>query len=201
MPSIDQSKLLIIATDGYEKSELETPLNDLRRQGATVDVAAPAKTLEEGSISAWNGSTAYWDGSVPVDLSLDNVDIADYDALIIPGGVMNPDKLRREPKAIDIVKKFIASGKPVAAICHGPWLLVEADAVRGRQVTSFSSIKTDVINAGGDWVDEAVVADQGIITSRAPRDLSAFIEKIVEEVEEGRHADRARTNLKIRELH
>lgn len=117
--------------------------------------------------------------------------MGDYDALVIPGGVINPDLLRREDRAVSIVRDFVTAGKVVAAICHGPWLLVEADALRGRKATSFSSIRTDVENAGADWRDAAVVTDQGIVTSRQPSDLGAFVAKIVEEIEEGHHAGRA----------
>jgi protease I len=187
MHSIEDSKILIIATDGYEKSELEQPLHELRSRGATVAVAAPHKTLEPGIVRAWNGHKADWDGGVPVDLTFGEIDPDDFDALVIPGGVMNPDKLRRDGTAVDLVRQFVAQGKVVAAICHGPWLLVEAGVLTGRTATSFASIKTDMVNAGADWVDEAVAVDDGIITSRSPADIPAFVDKIVEEVEEGRH--------------
>ncbi len=190
MRSIEDSKILIIATDGYEKAELEQPLHELRSRGATVAVAAPHKTLEPGIIRAWNGHKADWDRSVPVDLTFGEVDPGDFDALVIPGGVMNPDKLRRDGTAVDLVKRFVAQGKVVAAICHGPWLLVEAGVLQGRTATSFASIKTDMVNAGADWVDEEVAVDGSVITSRSPADLPAFIRKIIEEVEEGDHSPR-----------
>jgi len=144
-------------------------------------VAAP----EAGQIKGWQDKN--WGIPVDVDLTLDAVQVADYDALVLPGGVMNPDKLRINDKALAIVKAFIESGKVVAAICHAPWLLVEVGAVKGREVTSYVSIRTDVVNAGGRWVDRQVVTDQGMITSRHPGDIDAFVAKIIEEVEEGVH--------------
>ncbi|WP_159717891.1 type 1 glutamine amidotransferase domain-containing protein [Geminicoccus flavidas] len=181
MPKIDQARILIMATDGFEQSELIVPRDKLRAAGARVEVASPSGQ----EIRGWDETD--WGETVPVDLPIDQAKIDNYDALVLPGGQINPDKLRTEPKAVDLVKQFVSSGKVVAAICHGPWLLVEADALRGRKVTSFQSIKTDVANAGGNWVDQEVVVDQGIITSRSPKDLDAFVGKIVEEVQEGRH--------------
>jgi protease I len=182
MPRITESRIAILATDGYERSELREPLEKLRASGAQVDVVAP----EGGEIRSWDKKD--WGDSVPVDRTLAEASPEDYDALVLPGGQINPDKLRVEAKAVEFVRRFAESGKPLAAICHGPWLLVEADVVRGRDVTSFKSIQTDLRNAGGKWRDAEVVVDQGIITSRNPGDIPAFIAKIVEEVEEGRHA-------------
>ena len=162
MPKIDQARILIMATDGFEQSELTVPRDKLRAAGAKVDVASPSG----GEIRGWDETD--WGETVPVDLPIDQARLDDYDALVLPGGQINPDKLRTEPKAVELVKQFVSSGKVVAAICHGPWLLVEADALRGRKVTSFQSIRTDVANAGGNWVDQEVVVDQGIITSRSP---------------------------------
>ncbi|THV23076.1 type 1 glutamine amidotransferase domain-containing protein [Peteryoungia ipomoeae] len=185
MPSIQSARILILATHGYERSELRVPLDKLTEKGATVSIAS----LEKAPIKSWDEKN--WGDTVPVDLTVEDVSIDDFDALVLPGGQINPDLLRKEQKAVDLVKTFINSGKPVAAICHGPWLLVEAGALKGRKATSFASIKTDLINAGADWRDEAVVTDQGIVTSRNPDDLDAFVAKIIEEVEEGRHKRRA----------
>jgi len=185
MPSIQQSKILILATDGYERSELRVPLDELKKRGADVKIAS----IEPGSIKSWDKKD--WGDSVAVDLLAGDVNVEDFDGLVLPGGQINPDILRHNDDAMRVVRAFVESGKTVAAICHAPWLLIEADAVRGRKVTSYASIKTDVKNAGGNWVDEAVVADKGIVTSRNPDDLKPFVEKIVEEIEEGRHEQRA----------
>lgn len=189
MTAITEAKILIVATDGFEQSELTVPLKHLRDRGATVMVTAPDDTREVGKIQGWRGdlSKAEWGDFVDVDYRLDSIEVDDFDALVIPGGVMNPDKLRANPQVVQLVKDFVSAGKVVAAVCHGPWLLVEADVVNGRRVTSFHSIKTDVKNAGGDWVDEMVVSDNGIITSRNPGDLPAFVDKICEEIAEGEH--------------
>ena len=185
MTDIAKAKVLILATDGFEQSELKVPLEELRAKGATVEVAAPKETREQGKIRGWNKGD--WGETVPVDRTLDQVDASAYDALVLPGGVINPDKLRIEAKAIETIKAFVSSGKVVAAICHGPWLLVEADVADGRQMTSYKSIRTDMENAGAEWIDKEVVTDEGIITSRSPQDLPAFVAKIVEEIGEGRH--------------
>lgn len=185
MTDINSARILILATDGYERSELRVPLEELRNRGADVKIAS----LKSGEIKSWDDKD--WGDSVAVDLTVDQVKHDDYDALVIPGGQINPDILRTDQKAVDIVRNFIKSGKVVAAICHGPWLLVEADALRGRKATSYHSIKTDVKNAGASWEDKDVVTDNGIITSRSPEDLQAFVAKIVEEVQEGRHKRQA----------
>ena len=183
MPSIEQAKILIMATDGYEQSELMVPLQKLRAAGATVHIAAPKK----GDIRGWDKDN--WGASVTADLAIDDVDADDFDALVLPGGQINPDVLRINEKAVELVLDFLDSEKIVAAICHAPWLLVEADAVEGRTLTSWPSVKTDIENAGGDWVDEEVVVDDNIITSRSPRDLDAFVAKIIEEFEETEGGD------------
>lgn len=181
MTAIDKARILIMATDGFEQSELVVPRDRLRQAGARVEVATPSG----GEIRGWDETD--WGDKVPADLSIGQARVDDYDALVLPGGQINPDKLRTDANAVRLVRQFLAAGKVVAAICHGPWLLVEADGLRGRNVTSFQSIKTDVANAGGKWVDKEVVVDQGIITSRSPKDLDAFVGKIIEEVQEGRH--------------
>ena len=177
MPSIKQAKILIMATDGYEQSELNVPLEKLKAAGATVRIAAP----NTGEIKGWDKTD--WGASVSVDMKIDDVDADDFDALVLPGGQINPDVLRMNEKAVELVLDFLDSEKIVAAICHAPWLLVEADAVEGRTLTSWPSIKTDIENAGGDWVDEEVVVDDNMITSRSPKDLDAFVAKIIEEIE------------------
>ncbi len=185
MPRINEAKILIIATHGFEQSELEVPRDKLREAGATVHVASP----DGEDIKGWEEDD--WGEVVDTDRGFDDVSVDDYDALVIPGGQINPDLLRINDKAMNLVRGFIDSGRVVAAVCHGPWLLVEADALRGREVTSFPSIRRDIENAGGNWKDVPVACDTGIVTSRKPADLDAFVAKIVEEVNEGRHERRA----------
>ncbi len=185
MPDINASNILILSTNGFEQSELEVPLKKLREAGATVHVASP----EDGQIKGWDGGD--WGGSVPVDKTLDKVLVADYDALVLPGGQINPDLLRVNEQAVALIRDFVDAGKIVAAICHAPWLLIEAGVVDGREMTSYPSIKTDLINAGAKWEDSEVAISNGIITSRNPDDLEAFVAKIIEEVEEGRHPRQA----------
>ncbi len=185
MTAINAAKIVILATDGYERSELRVPYDELKKKGADVKIAS----LENGEIKSWDEKN--WGDSIKVDILAKDVRVEDFDALVLPGGQINPDILRASDDAMRVVREFVKSGKVVAAICHAPWLLIEADAVKGRQVTSYGSIKTDVKNAGGIWKDEKVVTDKGIITSRSPDDLEAFVGKIVEEVEEGRHERRA----------
>lgn len=181
MTKIADAKIAILATDGYERSELREPLEKLRAKGAEVEILS----IKEGEIKSWDKTD--WGDSVKVDRQITEAKVADYDALVLPGGQINPDVLRANETAVKFVRDFAESGKTLAAICHAPWLLVEADVLRGKNVTSYHSIRTDVINAGGKWHDREVVVDQAIITSRNPDDLPAFIGKIVEEVEEGRH--------------
>ncbi|TNJ47542.1 type 1 glutamine amidotransferase domain-containing protein [Phaeobacter sp. B1627] len=185
MPTIGNAKILIISTHGFEQSELEVPRDQLREAGATVHVA----TLHGKSIRGWDNNN--WGGEVEADLKVADVNTAEYDALVIPGGQINPDLLRVERDVISRVKEFHNQGKVIAAVCHAPWVLVEAGIVEGREVTSYHSVKTDMINAGGKWTDAAVVADAGIVTSRQPDDLDAFVAKIIEEIEEGAHERKA----------
>jgi protease I len=167
------SRVLILATDGFEQSELTGPRDALNQAGIETVVASP----KAGKIRGWQHTD--WGDSVAVDQTLDDVDDASFDALVLPGGQMNPDKLRMEPKAVALVKRFAQSGKPVAAICHGPWLLAEAEVIDGRTVTSWPSIRTDLRNAGARVVDEAVVIDGNLITSRKPDDIPAFSNAVI----------------------
>lgn len=188
MPKIKNAKILILATDGFEQSELEIPRDKLKAVAQLVHVAAPKERKNKDTITGWQNKD--WGKPVAVDAELDEISASFYDAIVLPGGQMNPDSLRQNAKAMQLIRDFLAQGKTVAAICHAPWLLIEANAVRGRKATSYKSIKQDLINAGAKWVDEPAVADEGIITSRSPEDLEAFVAKIIEEIEEGKH-DRA----------
>ena len=174
-------KIAILATDGFEQDELLSPMEALKTAHADVKVVS----LNENEIRGWK--SAEWGKKVKVDVVLSDAQERDFDALVLPGGVMNPDHLRREPAAVEFVKSFFNAGKPVAAICHGPQILIEADVLEGRKLTSFESIKTDLKNAGANWVDEEVVVDKGLITSRTPDDLPAFNAKMIEEIAEGIH--------------
>lgn len=185
MPDITSSRIIILATNGFEQSELEVPRDKLREAGATVHVVSP----DGEDIKGWDDKN--WGRSVSVDHALADVTLSDYDAIVLPGGQINPDILRTIPEAVAAVRKMYDSGKVIAAICHGPWMLAEAGIVSGRKVTSYPSIRTDLRNAGGDWEDCAVVTDEGIVTSRNPGDLDDFVSKIIEEIQEGTHARKA----------
>jgi protease I len=176
-------RIAILAADAFEESELLKPLEALKEAGADVQVIS----LEEGEINALDEEELKAGASVKVDKTVEEVKADDYDGLVLPGGVMNPDKLRLDENAVHFVRDFFEQGKPVGAICHGPWTLVEAGVVRGRTLTSYPSIQTDIRNAGGNWVDEEVHVDQGLVTSRKPDDLPAFNRKLIEEFAEGKH--------------
>jgi protease I len=178
-------KIAVLATHGFEQSELEVPLERLKKAGATVDVVS----LASGEIRGWDKKD--WGRPVKVDKVLEQAQASDYDAIVLPGGQINPDLLRVEPKALKFIKDIFDAKKVVAAICHAPWLLIETGIAKGRKMTSYKSIKTDVINAGAKWEDSQVVVDEGVITSRNPGDLEAFSAKVIEEVREGRHVKRS----------
>jgi protease I len=167
--------IAILATDGFEQSELTKPKKALEEAGASTQVVAP--TEKDKKIKGWDHKD--WGEEVTVDASLKSTSADQYDALLLPGGVMNPDQLRMNPDAVSFVKSFFDQGKPVAAICHGPWMLVEAGAVRGRTVTSWPSLKTDIRNAGGNWVDAEVIVSNGVVTSRKPDDIPAFNREMI----------------------
>ncbi|MFC6997128.1 type 1 glutamine amidotransferase domain-containing protein [Rufibacter roseus] len=174
-------KIAILVEKGFEQVELEKPKQALEEAGAETHIISP----QSGSVKAWDMKD--WGKEFTVDKELDQANASDYHGLLLPGGVMNPDYLRANEKAVAFVRSFVESGKPIAAICHGPWTLIEAGAVKGRKMTSWPSLKTDLANAGADWVDQEVVTDQGIVTSRNPDDIPAFNKKMIEEFAEGKH--------------
>ncbi|WP_284416427.1 MULTISPECIES: type 1 glutamine amidotransferase domain-containing protein [unclassified Bradyrhizobium] len=182
---IKGKRIAILATNGFEQSELEVTRDRLSQAGATVEIIS----LAPGEIKGWDQKD--WGRSVRVDKTLDQASASDYDAIVLPGGQINPDLLRVEPKALKFIKEVFDAKKIVAAVCHAPWLLIDTGIAKGRQMTSYKSIKTDVVNAGAHWQDAAVVVDQGVITSRNPGDLEAFSAKIIEEIKEGRHLQRS----------
>ena len=185
--SLEGKTFAFLCAEGVEQIELTRPLEAVREAGGAAEIVS----LEDGTVQAFNhldrGDT------FEVDRTVAQADASDYDGLVLPGGVANPDFLRADEDAVSFARAFFEQGKPVAAICHGPWTLVEADVLRGRKLTSFPSIKTDIRNAGGNWVDEQVVVDEGLVTSRNPDDLDAFCDKLVEEFCEGRHEAQARS--------
>ena len=178
---ITGKKVAILATDGFEESELQKPLKALKDAGAEPLIIS----LKEGKIKGWTEQN--WGSPIQVDLTVEQANPDDFDAIVLPGGVMNPDKLRMNSDAVSFVQHFVDQKKPIAAICHGLWTLIETGAVNGRKVTSYPSVKTDLINAGAHWVDQEVVVDKGLVTSRNPNDLPAFCAKMIEEIAEGRH--------------
>lgn len=179
-------RVAILVADGFEQSEFEKPKKALEEAGATTYVVSP----QEDEVTGWDGDSNDHGQSFEVDLPLDEANAADFDALLLPGGVKNPDTLRMIPEAVAFVRAFFDACKPIAAICHGPQLLIEADVVRGRRLTSYPSLKTDLTNAGALWSDEPVVCDQGLVTSRRPSDIPQFNDKMLEEIAEGIHAAR-----------
>jgi protease I len=189
---LEGKRVAFLATDMVEQVELTEPWKAVRDEGARVELIS----LEEGKIQGFN----HYDKAdeFAVDRTVEEASASDYDALVIPGGVGNPDTMRGDENAVAFVREFFEQGKPVGVICHGPWMLVEAGVVRGRKVTSWPTLQTDIRNAGGQWVDEEVVVDQGLVTSRKPDDLPAFTEKIVEEFCEGRHEQQAeKTQIEV----
>lgn len=176
MEKLNGKKIAILATNGFEESELFEPKNELEKNGAKVFIIS----TDSGKIKAWNHGN--WSKEIAVDVTVENANVDDYDALVLPGGVINPDKLRRSDEAVAFIRQFFDKNKIVASICHAPQLLIEAEVVKGRTMTSFHSIKKDVQNAGANWIDSEVVFDKGLITSRNPGDLEAFNQKLIKEL-------------------
>ena len=179
-------RIAALVTRGFEQVELVDPKKALERVGATVNVVAP----EAGTVQGWNHGE--WGQEVNVDETLDTAAAGNYDALLLPGGVINADHIRMNAMAVQLVKDFFDNGKPIAVICHGPWIMIEAGIVQGLKMTSYASLKTDLRNAGVDWVDEEVVNDRGVVSSRKPQDLPAFTQKVIEEFAEGQHGGAGR---------
>lgn len=186
---LKDKRIAILACSGFEQSELLQPLEALQQAGARVDIISP----EKDEIRGWNHQE--WGRSVPVDRTIDEARAGDYDALVLPGGVMNPDHLRQDRRAVSFVRRFFDDGKPIAAICHGPWTLVEADVVRDMQMTSWPSLRTDLTNAGARWTDQTVVIDRGLVTSRNPGDLPAFNRAMIQVFKQGVEAGQGRRTL------
>lgn len=181
---LNGKKVAILVAEGFEQSEMTGPRTALEEAGASTAIVSPAK----GEVQGWN----HFDKGdrFPVDVDVAKAKVDDFDALLLPGGVANPDQLRTNSAAVKFARAFFESGKPVGVICHGPWTLIEADVVKGRTMTSWPSLKTDLANAGARWVDEQVVVDNGLVSSRKPADIPAFARKLIEEISEGRHAGR-----------
>lgn len=178
-------RIAALVDNGFEQVELTEPRKALEVAGALVDVISP----QRDSVKGWQHTD--WGDAIPVDVALESARPEDYDGLLLPGGVMNPDRLRMNPKAVTFVRAFVDASKPIAAICHGPWTLIEAGGVKGRRMTSWPSLETDLKNSGADWVDQPVVVDNGLVTSRKPDDIPAFNAKAIEEFAEGRHGEPA----------
>lgn len=186
--NVSGKKVAVLTENGFEEVELTSPVNALEKEGVIVHVISPQK----GMVKAWNHD--HWSIEVPVNVHIDDANPEDYDMLLIPGGVINPDKMRRNKKCIQFAQHFLEQGKPLAAICHGPQLLIETGMISNRKMTSYHSIKTDLINAGVTWEDKEVVTDNGLVTSRSPEDLEAFNKKVIEELGEGKHATTGQFN-------
>lgn len=182
MTTLNGKKVAILTENGFEEDELTSPKKALEEAGAQVHIVSAQKD----KVKAW--AHDHWSIELPVDQPLDKANAGDYDALVIPGGVINPDKMRINKDYVEFAQQFLESGKPVAAICHGPQLLIETGMINGRNMTSYPSVKTDLINAGVIWEDKEVIVDNGLVTSRSPKDLPAFNKKVIEEIKEGRHS-------------
>jgi protease I len=185
MATLTGKKIAILTENGFEEVELTSPKKALEEAGAEVQIVSPQKD----KVKAWDKD--HWSIDLAVDKNLDEAKAEDYDALVLPGGVMNPDQLRLNKKAVEFAQQFLETGKPVAAICHGPQLLIETGLIEGRKMTSYPSLRTDLENAAVIWVDQEVVTDNGLVTSRTPKDLAAFNKKMIEEIKEGQHATTA----------
>lgn len=187
MATLKGKKVAIHTENGFEEVELTSPKKALEDAGAEVKIVSPQK----GKVKAW--AHDHWSIELPVDVNIEDADPNNYDALMIPGGVLNPDKMRLNDKCVEFAQHFLQEGKPVAAICHGPQLLIETGMLEGRNMTSYPSVKTDLINAGADWNDREVIVDNGLVTSRSPEDLETFNKKMIEEIREGKHSPVTRT--------
>jgi protease I len=180
--SLQGKRVAVLVANGFEQEELTSPKQALEAAGAATDIVSP----DEGQVTGWKHTD--WGDAFEVDVPIASAKANQYDALVLPGGLMNPDQLRTNRQALQFVRSFFDAGKPVGAICHGPWILIEAGVVSGRKVTSYESIQTDLKNAGAQWVNEEVVCDNGLVTSRKPADLPAFNRKLIEEIAEGVHS-------------
>lgn len=185
--NLQNKKVAILVADQFEQIELTDPRQALDEAGAETVLISP----NSETVRAWDGED--WGDEFPVDLPLEQARAEDFDALLLPGGVKNPDTLRINKEAVGFVRRFFESGKPVASICHGPWTLINADVVRGRKMTSYPALEVDLKNAGADWVDQEVVVDAGLVTSRGPQDLEAFKRKMIEEFAEGVHEEQRKS--------
>ena len=187
MTPLKGKKVAILTENGFEETELTSPKKALEGAGAKVEIVSPQKK----KVKAW--AHDHWSIELPVDVKIEEADPKEYDALMVPGGVLNPDKMRLNEKCVEFAQHFLQEGKPVAAICHGPQLLIETGMLEGRNMTSYPSIKTDLMNAGALWSDREVIVDNGLVTSRSPEDLEAFNKKMIEEIKEGKHSPVTRT--------